>query len=100
MLNVDQLKWLADNAGFETYLHTSGKTMDVCVASLACNGEDRFAPFNSYNKKVSEITERNVNVLRQAATSLSDDGLLFVYGLPAHLSRYAVALSDTLTFRY
>jgi DNA modification methylase len=100
MLNVDQLKWLADNAGFETYLQSAGKTMDVCVASLACNGEDRFAPFNSHNKKVSEITERNVNVLRAAAMNLAQDGLLFVYGLPAHLSRYAVALSDILTFRY
>jgi DNA modification methylase len=100
MLNVDHLKWLADNAGFETYLQPAGQTIDVCVASLACNGEDRFAPFNSQSKKINAITERNVKILRQAAMSLADDGLLFIYGLPAHIARYAVALTDLLSFRY
>src|SRR5687767_8055880 len=98
MLNVEQLKWLADHAGFETYLQFDGKAMDVCVASLAFSSEDRFAPFNSHNKKINEISQRNVKLLRDAALNLADNGLLFVYGLPAHLSRYAVALSDVLTF--
>jgi DNA modification methylase len=100
MLNVDHLKWLADNAGFETYLQPAGKTIDVCVASLACDGEERFAPFNSHGKKISATTERNVKLLRQAAMNLADDGLLFIYGLPARLAPYAVALADLLTFRY
>ncbi len=100
MLNVDQLKWLADNAGFETFLQFDGKAMDVCVASLAFNSDDRFAPFNSHNKKLNEISQQNVNLLRDAAMNLADEGLLFVYGLPSHLAHYAVALSDLLTFRY
>jgi DNA modification methylase len=100
MLNVEQLKWLADNAGFETYLQFDGKGMDVCVVSLAFNSEDRFAPFNSHNKKKNENSQPNVKLLHDVAMNLADEGLLFVYGLPAQLSRYAVALSDVLTFRY
>jgi DNA modification methylase len=100
MLNVEQLKRLADSAGFETSLQFDGKAIDVCVASLACDSEDRFAPFNSHPKKNGEISQRNVKLLRDAASRLADDGLMFVYGLPAHLSRYAVALSEVLTFRY
>jgi DNA modification methylase len=100
MLNVDQLKWLADHAGFETYFQSAGKTMDICVASVTCDDENRFAPFNSHTRKNSKSTERNMNVMRAAAMNLAEDGLLFIYGLPAHLSRYAVALSDILTFRY
>jgi site-specific DNA-methyltransferase (adenine-specific) len=100
MLNVEQLKWLADNAGFETLLQGDGKAIDVCVVALDTNSEDRFAPFNSYSKKINAITEGNVQLLREAAMNLADDGLLFIYGLPAHLSRYAVALAEDLTFRY
>jgi DNA modification methylase len=100
MLNLDHLKWLADNAGFETHLQPAGKTMDICVAWLAFEARERFSPFNSQNKKISEISERNVRRLRQAAMNLGDDGLLFLYGLPASLARYAVALADLLDFRY
>ena len=100
MLNLEQLKWLADTAGFETYLQFDGKEIDVCVASLAYNREDRFAPFNSHHIKMDESIRHNVTLLRDAASNLADDGLMFVYGLPAHLSRYAVALSEVLTFRY
>lgn len=100
MRNLDHLKWLAENAGFETDLQSSGNPIDLCVAALACDGEDRFAPFNSHSKKISQVTERNVKLLRQAALHLAEDGLLFVYGPPAHLARYGVALADLLSFRY
>ncbi|HWP42104.1 MAG TPA: DNA methyltransferase [Blastocatellia bacterium] len=46
------------------------------------------------------MIERNARLLREAARALTPDGLMFVYGLPSHLLRYATALSEVLTFRY
>ncbi|HET9532950.1 MAG TPA: site-specific DNA-methyltransferase [Blastocatellia bacterium] len=46
------------------------------------------------------MIERNTRLLRAAARRLAHDGLMFVYGLPSHLARYATALSEELAFRY
>ncbi|MEW6127575.1 MAG: DNA methyltransferase [Acidobacteriota bacterium] len=100
MLHVEQLQWLADNNGFETHLKFSGDAIDVCIASVAFNPEDRFTPVNTQKIKNHSVAERNLKLLREAAVNLSNDGLMFVYGLPSQLARYAVALADLLTFRY
>lgn len=100
MRNLDQLRWLAENAGFETHCDPDGREFDVCVATLASDAEDRFAPFNANENQSQADFERNLNHLRAAASMLSDNGLLFVYGAPARLMRYGAALSDTLTLRY
>lgn len=100
MWNLEQLQWLADHAGFDTHLKMDRTAYDVCVAALSHNPEDRFAPVNSLSITAHDAIERNLNLLRQVCAKLSPDGLLFLYGLPAQLSRYAVALSQDLTFRY
>lgn len=99
-MNLEQLKWLADNAGFETHLKIDCNEFDVCVAALKSNAEDRFLPANSLANAARDAMERNLLVLREAALRLSTDGLLFVYGLPAQLARYAAALTHDLPFRY
>src|SRR5689334_3142302 len=100
MVNEDQLKWLPDNAGFETHLKIDCNEFDVCVAALENTSETRFLPANSLANAAGGAMERNLKLLREATARLSPDGLLFVYGLPAQLARYAVELTKELTFRY
>jgi DNA modification methylase len=100
MRNIEQLIWLADNAGFETHCQPDGNEFDICVATLTCDAKERFAPLNANENQSQQQFERNLNLLREDALTLSDCGLLFVYGEPARLTRYAAALSDALTLRY
>jgi DNA modification methylase len=100
MVNEEQLKWLADNAGFDTHLKIERNEFDICVAALQCNPEARFLSVNAFANAARDATERNLKVLRKAIARLSTDGLLFIYGLPSQLAPYAVALSKELSFRY
>lgn len=100
MLNLEQLKRLADNAGFHTRFDFDGNPFDVCVVSISTEAQDRLPAFNVQDGQAEQTFEGNVHQLRQAALTLSDKGLMFVYGTPALLARYAVALSEILDFRY
>lgn len=103
MRNGEQLRRLAENAGFTTYFEADGRDFDVCVATLigeAGGAQERFAPVNASEQPSQPTFERNLQRLRQAALSLGDNGLLFLYGEPARLARYAAALAESLTLRY
>src|SRR5215208_2390411 len=100
MHNLEQLKWLAENAGFQTTFDFDGNQFDVCVVAIGAQPESRFIAFNVSECQVPHNFERNVRQLRQAAHSLSENGLMFVYGTPALLARYAVELAEILSFRY
>jgi site-specific DNA-methyltransferase (adenine-specific) len=99
MKNLDQLQRLAENAGFQTYLDFDGDQFDVCVAAIS-QSQGFSKPFNVHQSQSTRTYENNVRRLRQAALSLSENGLMFVYGTPALLARYAVGLADSLSFRY
>src|SRR5262249_39454050 len=71
-----------------------------CIAAPPYDGSDRYRPFNLQNSCARELIERNVCWLRSAARALSSEGLLYIYGLPAHLLHYATALSGDMEFRY
>ncbi len=100
MLNLEQLKWLAENAGLQTHFDFDGNQFDVCVVSIGSQSDSRFVAFNVSECQAPQSFERNVSQLRQAALSLSENGLMFVYGTPALLARYAVNLAEILSFRY
>src|ERR1044072_2101634 len=118
MLNIETLKALAYGAGFNLTANTSFndpatapqsslpfesnmKTCySVCVAALAFDPADRYRPFNARAGADSAAIESNAHYLRDAARSLDRNGLMFIYGLPRDLARYAIALSNELAFRY
>ena len=105
MLYTELLLELAEQAGFSASTQQSSDfiytdTFSVCIAAPFYCAGDRYRPFNSKSDEAGSTIERNLSALRAAAASLSADGLMFIYGLPAHLARYATALSDLLTFRY
>src|SRR5215213_282361 len=72
----------------------------VCVAALSDNHEARVRPFNFRSDPSAPTIEGNIRLLLGAAGRLSPGGLMFIYGLPQHLPRYATALSGELAFRY
>ncbi|HEX8087750.1 MAG TPA: DNA methyltransferase [Blastocatellia bacterium] len=116
MINFEELLSLANLAGLEarisrTSLHNTNtdavvvggggeRSFSVCVAALPHDAADRFRPFNAKSYGERETVESDVLTLREAARALEPDGLLFIYGLPGHLARYAAALYDELTLRY
>lgn len=100
MLNSERLKSLAQNAGFETHTDFDCNEFDLCLVSLPYETQERFEPFNAKANQFDKSFARNIKLLRDAVMLLSDEGLLFIYGLPAHLAAYGVALADLLTSRY
>ena len=118
MQNTTELAALAERAGMDAVVSSSpmpgsipssfinrltGRREDsfsVCVAAFPEDHETRFRPFNYKKDPASEQIERNIRLLRAAAERLSIDGLMFIYGLPQHLPKYATALAGELTFRY
>jgi site-specific DNA-methyltransferase (adenine-specific) len=107
MLNTGELLSTADSAGFQTTVIRmpdvdliAGCTFSVCIAAPYYDSGDRYRSFNLRRAASRDLIERNAEALARAASTLSPAGLFFVYGLPAHLPRYAAALSDSLEFRY
>ncbi len=117
MLNIETLRAIADRAGFSTTSNgvdiSSGATQlsfgfkknlsecySVCVAALHVNAADRYRPFNAKRADDGRMIERNIQLLRESAHALDANGLMFIYGLPRDLARYATALSTDLVFRY
>lgn len=110
MLNIEHLAALSRSFGFETTLIKSTSEIDLngdgaqqfslIVAAPSYDCDSRYRPFNLKLCEEKDSLEQNQNLLRAAAESLSADGLMFVYGLPAHLARYATALSSQLMLRY
>ena len=100
MPNVEQLRRLAEDAGYETDYAADRGEYDLCVATLTGDPDDRLAPFNAVENQEQDDFARNAQLLQDAASRLSPDGLMFVYGGPARLARYAAAMSAHLTLRY
>ncbi len=118
MLKTDELILLAERAGFDAMVIESSfsalasddfksKVIDlpnepfsVCIAAPPHDERLRFLPFNSKRDLANQSIKRNIELMRDAVSLLAPDGLMFVYGLPRELVRYATALSDELTFRY
>jgi DNA modification methylase len=117
-MNLEHLTALSRSFGFETTVIKSAREIDlnaqmelrydgVCkrefslvVVAPSYDLDSRYRPFNFKACEEKESLERNQNLIRAAAERLSPDGLMFVYGLPAHLARYGTALSSELTLRY
>ncbi|MEW6210680.1 MAG: DNA methyltransferase [Acidobacteriota bacterium] len=97
MQNREELSRLAEQSGFE--LQTEGSA-SVCVAAPHYDPADRYRAFNFRRDPSTDLIEHNAARLREAARNLEENGLMFIYGLPAHLARYAAALSCELQFRY
>jgi site-specific DNA-methyltransferase (adenine-specific) len=97
MHNIESLRRLALQHGFE---FQDSCLSSVCIAAPHLSPADRYRPFNFRRDPSSDLIERNSASLIEAARALDTNGLMFVYGLPAHLSRYATALSSELEFRY
>ena len=107
MQTVEELKALAEAAGLATSVKSSldpsdktARTYSICVAAPSYNRDHRYRPFSLRDDEASREIEQNTRLLEQAASELTGDGLMFIYGLPAHLARYATRLSDDLVFRY
>jgi DNA modification methylase len=118
MLNIETLRVFADRAGFSTTFNgatgaasgepqlsfgfekLAGEGYSVCVAAPPFHAADRHLPFNARRAADGRMIERNLQSLREAARALDANGLMFVYGLPRDLARYATALSNDLAFRY
>ncbi|MCI0488366.1 MAG: site-specific DNA-methyltransferase [Blastocatellia bacterium] len=119
MLNIEELIALARRAEFDTTIAKAPEEIttpslslsfhcgdfiedgfSLCVAAPPYEAEDRYRPFNLKSDTTIRFIEHNLQSLRAAASALSSNGLMFVYGLPGHLARYATALSDELGFRY
>ncbi|HVF89568.1 MAG TPA: DNA methyltransferase [Blastocatellia bacterium] len=118
MHNTIELVALAERAGLEVIVSRSPapgsipssflnrltgrreESFSVCVAALSGDHEARFRPFNFRSDPSAPTIEGNIRLLRAASERLSPGGLMFIYGLPQHLPRYATALSGELAFRY
>jgi site-specific DNA-methyltransferase (adenine-specific) len=117
-MNLEHLAPLSRSFGFETTLIKSAHEIDlaaqmglrydgVCgrdfslvVVAPSYDSDSRYRPFNFKASEEKESLERNQNLILAAADRLSPGGLMFVYGLPAHLARYVTLLSTRLTLRY
>ena len=109
-MNIEHLNALSRSFGFRTKVIRSAAGLDldderagqfsIIVAAPPYDCDSRYRPFNFKSSGEQESIERNQNMLVAAAETLSHDGLMFVYGLPAHLARYRTALSSLLTLRY
>jgi len=95
---------LAERSGFAVKttnsITQSGERFSVCIAAPPYDTEDRFRPFNLKHDPSANTIKRNSALLLEAARLLDANGLMFVYGLPSHLARYAAVLSKELSFRY
>ncbi len=103
MTNSAILSSLAEEYGFHLRLAERDlphEAFSVCVATPSYEPEDRYRPFNARRDRAKRNLLYNTDLLRQAARRLTVNGLLFVYGVPAHLAQYGVALADELEFRY
>jgi site-specific DNA-methyltransferase (adenine-specific) len=118
MLNNETLKALAGRAGFNLTaiesLQAAAIPLDlplacereiesrfsVCVVALPFDPADRYRPFNAKAEADDSIFETRARCLREIARSLDANGLMFIYGLPRDLARYATALSNDLAFRH
>ncbi len=113
MNEIDKLKTAADASGFDLTLITSYDQMtaleghwpdySVAVAAFPYEDEERIVAFNERSSHDRHRVDSDIATLRAAARRLAPDGLLFVYGLPRHLMRYATSLSESssdLAFRY
>lgn len=117
MINIETLRDLADRAGFNATLNgvdisasalqlsfgferNSSECYAVCVAAPQFEAADRYRPFNAKRAADGRLLERNVQLLRESARALDENGLMFIYGIPRDLARYATALSNDLAFRY
>ena len=105
MLNTETLKAMAGLAGFsltaiESFERKAEDCFSVCVAALPFDPADRHRPFNAKAEANGSGFETCLRHLREAARALDANGLMFAYGLPRDLARYATALSSELTFRY
>ena len=117
MLNIEPLRALADRAGFSTTLNgvdisaspiqlsfdfekKPSECYSLCIAALHFNAADRYRPFNAKRAADGRMIERHMQLLRESARALDANGLMFIYGLPRDLARYATALSNDLVFRY
>lgn len=114
MPNFEELLSLTNLAGLEAkIIRTSpsdtsparlaidgGESFSICVAAPPYDTGDRYRAFNARSGCAQDAVGRNVPMLREAARALAPDGLMFVYGLPSHLARYAAALCDDLSLRY
>jgi site-specific DNA-methyltransferase (adenine-specific) len=110
MNEIERLKTAADAYGFDLTLITShdqlmasddsGPDYSVAVAAFAYDDEERFTPFNAARAGDLRRVEREIAMLKAASRRLAPGGLLFVYGLPRHLMRYATSLTGDLAFRY
>jgi DNA modification methylase len=107
MLKTEELVALADRANFDLTVvprltpgDASGEDFSVCVAAPPYDPADRYRPFNLRADEAGPAIEHYSDLLGEAASRLSADGLMFVYGLPSHLPRYAAALSRGLLFRH
>lgn len=117
MIKIETLRALADRAGFSATLNgvdtsacaiqlsfgferNSSECYSVCVAALQFDAADRYRPFNAKRAADDRMIERNAGLLRESAHALDENGLMFIYGLPRDLARYATALSNDLVFRY
>ena len=109
-MNIEHLDALSRSFGFQTRVTTSAAGLDlpddrdgqfsIIVAAPPYECDSRYRPFNFKSSGEKEAIVRNQNLLVAAAERLSPEGLMFVYGLPPHLARYATALSSRLTLRY
>lgn len=118
MQNIETLKSLADLAGFsftsiesfhiasnfkQLSLARESEMKDgfsVCVATLPFDPADRHRPFNAKAEADGAVFQTGLRYLREAVQALDSNGLMFIYGLPRDLARYATALSNELAFRY
>jgi site-specific DNA-methyltransferase (adenine-specific) len=96
MQNLEELSRLVEQSGFEL---TEG-CASVCVAAPHYDPADRYRPLNFRRDPSADSIEHNAARLLAAARGLEENGLMFIYGLPAHLARYAAALASELEFRY
>lgn len=109
-MNIEHLNALSHSFGFRTKVIRSAAELSlgneragefsIIVAAPPYDPDSRYRPFNFKSSGEQKSIERNQNMLVAAAETLSPDGLMFVYGLPAHLARYRTALSSLLTLRY
>jgi site-specific DNA-methyltransferase (adenine-specific) len=102
MLIPESLSQLAESCGFDLKVGAEPceEAYSVCIAAPSFDPADRHRPFNFRRDPAAALIERNAASLVKAARRLDAGGLMFVYGLPAHLARYATALSSELAFRY
>ena len=109
-MNIEHLDALSRSFGFQTKVISTAaglgldderaRQFSIIVAAPPYESAARYRPFNFKSSGEKEAIVRHQDLLVAAAERLSPDGLMFVYGLPAHLACYRTALSSRLTLRY